>query len=249
MLRCRRNRKASQATSDPNVCVCAFLEYRLNESPSRLTQGFPPSICMATGSCWPTHTHAQRHKHSEAQVAESLHAHRLSAFPLINGSDRRSRKRFEPQVSATWNPHLWKAVKSERSQVLHFWCDTWISNVQLCLVHIQVTMHFNERKKDERKWMAHFLQRAADGGSTNRLLHKLYRTLSLPFFVFPHICFPLCSFLSYSKGGQNSGVIFIWIKTITGDLISAVNNNSKRWTVWDDVWDDHFSGHCHINHH
>lgn len=218
MLRCRCHRKGSQATSDPIVCVCAFLEYRLNESPSRLTQGFPPSICMAAGSCRPTHTHAHRHrhKHGEAQVAESLHAHRLSAFPLINGSDRRSGKRFELRVSATWNPHLWKAVKSECSQVLHFWCDTWISNVQLCLVHIQVTMHFNERKKDKTQ---HFLHRAADRGSTSRLSHKLYRMLSLAFFVFPHTRFPLCSFLSYSKGGQNSGVIFTWIKTITGDLI------------------------------
>lgn len=57
-------------------------------------------------------------------------------------------------------------------------------------------MHFNERRKDERKWMAHFLQRAADRGSTSSLLHKLYRTLSPPFFVFPHVSLCVPSFLT-----------------------------------------------------
>lgn len=42
----------------------------------------------------PTHPHTQTHAHTSThtwpQVAESLHAHPLSAFPLINASDRRA---------------------------------------------------------------------------------------------------------------------------------------------------------------
>lgn len=185
MLRCRRHRKASQATSDPNVCVRFWSTGWMSHRQGWL-KVFPRQSVWPRGAAGQP-THAHRHKHGEAQVAESLHAHRLSAFPLINGSDRRSRKRF--RVSSTWNPHLWKAVRSERSQVLHFWCNTWISNVQLCLVHIQVTVHYNEGKKDKTKWTAHFLQRAADRGSRTSSI-VCFRFPSLSFLTYVFLCVP-----------------------------------------------------------
>lgn len=66
-------------------------------------------------SVWPWGAAGQpTHTHTDTNTARrKALSHRTPTvcllFPLINGSDRSSRKRFEPQVSATWNPHLWKA--------------------------------------------------------------------------------------------------------------------------------------------